>query len=535
MAASKWRRRSTGSAIVALAAATAAGMVFLAQPAAAQQSEGCPPVGAGPGISNEPLYTDNNVAIYAGQDFTASDNAAEAEGVTVVIGDAVFDRTSGSFNVGTVGAGSQIAPAPGSTMLAVGGNLTVGPGTTLIVGANSVDEEGNLLGGDVDLGGTAQVAGTIDLNNGTLTENDPTATAPYADFGAHLAEESAAFIAMPDTGTVTPSGASLTFAGDGTSNPQVFTVSATDLAAARDFFFTDIPMTSGGGYAPTVINVTGAGPVSLQQQFVSINGTRVDDGSVASGNGARALLWNFADANDVTIAGSSQTVGSLLVPNAGGTLTITASTNGRVYTNGDILMNGTGNQLHNYPWDGGRGFGCVPPSPPGTGGFTIVKEVEGDSGGSVTEFTGDWSCTAAGSEGESGSWSLSNGESVEFTGFPIGTTCTITEDIPTDPAGTWSTVVEPATVTITGDPAATVVTATNTFSRTPPTPTPTPTATPIPTATPTLTPTPTRPPLPVTGPGLPGFLAVASVVLALGVLLVVASLHRRRDDTASRQ
>ncbi|MBD8079962.1 DUF5979 domain-containing protein [Cellulosimicrobium arenosum] len=70
-------------------------------------------------------------------------------------------------------------------------------------------------------------------------------------------------------------------------------------------------------------------------------------------------------------------------------------------------------------------------------GFDITKELT-DTGGLVppdTEFTGTWVCTYpdAGTEVGSGTWSVTAGETATVaTDMPVGATCTVTEDPPTD-------------------------------------------------------------------------------------------------------
>ncbi|MFJ6484496.1 hypothetical protein ACIQK6_30850 [Streptomyces sp. NPDC091682] len=59
------------------------------------QSPSCPAPGKEPGIGPNPLFTDSNVALYAGGDYTADGGTAETEGLVVVRGNATFAKTSG--------------------------------------------------------------------------------------------------------------------------------------------------------------------------------------------------------------------------------------------------------------------------------------------------------------------------------------------------------------------------------------------------------------------------------------------------------
>ncbi|PFG43108.1 choice-of-anchor A domain-containing protein [Isoptericola jiangsuensis] len=99
------------------------------------------------------------------------------------------------------------------------------------------------------------------------------------------------------------------------------------------------------------------------------------------------------------------------------------------------------------------------------GGFTVAKETSGEPGSTVTEFTGTWTCDAANLDGDdSGTWALSDGQTLTLDGFPVGTTCSVTEDPITDANGTWTPTISPDSIVVTdGDPSATIFTVTNDF------------------------------------------------------------------------
>ncbi|UFU06496.1 choice-of-anchor A family protein [Ruania halotolerans] len=341
--------------------------IATAGPASADvPADECPAEGEMPGIGNEPTFTDNNVAVYAGGNYVATGAAAESEGLLLVRGDATFDKDSGGvFNVGAVGVGSGITPSPGSTMLAVGGDLVIGDTTRVDVGAN------------IDGGGAVRVGGAITVGDG-LTSNGATideglgATAamdPYADFQDAITDASADIAAQTVIGTAERAGNSVTFTGSGDSTPQYFEISAADLSGATEVYIENVP-----DGAAVAITVTG-GPVEFSPTYFSLDGERVDDfASPEFGNAASQLMWNFADAESVTIGGSSQFMGSILAPAADAE--ITASTNGRVYVGGDLTTSGTGNEQHNYPWIGAPELDCGT-EPTAFGGFSVVKDVVG--------------------------------------------------------------------------------------------------------------------------------------------------------------
>ncbi|WP_343037452.1 DUF5979 domain-containing protein [Isoptericola chiayiensis] len=100
------------------------------------------------------------------------------------------------------------------------------------------------------------------------------------------------------------------------------------------------------------------------------------------------------------------------------------------------------------------------------GGFAITKTVTGDDGAATTEFTGTWTCDAPNDDGlDTGTWTLTDGDTLTLDGFPLDTTCTVAEDTVDDANGTWDTTIDPGEITVAaGDPTATLVTVANDFS-----------------------------------------------------------------------
>lgn len=433
-------RRIVGmSAVVGIVAA----LTLTVTPAVVAAVGDCPPGSLpAPGPGN-PIWTDENVAVYAGEDFLATAASAETEGLIVVAGDATFDRTSpGTFNVGWVGVGSGVAPAPGNVMLAVGGDLAVGASTVLDVGANAIDGGGDLLGGSVQVGGITTPDYEADgsryrLNNGALTqEMAGAALTPWTGWGAPISAQSADFAALPITGTADVVGAFLTFAGDGTSARQVFRVTSDVLVgvgSAPAIEFTGIP-----DGASVIVDVTGTAPVTWAPNYFADDGVRADDlSSPLFGVVASRTLWNFAAAASVHLAGTSQVLGSILVPSAGPgtTIRVTASSNGRLYTNGSIVMDGTGNEHHNYPWADSP-FECIPVTPdPPAGQASITKALSAEDAALLpagTEFHGILRCVPATDPGVIvREWDVAPGETVVIEDLPVGATCTAIESIET--------------------------------------------------------------------------------------------------------
>lgn len=430
------------TAILTVASVTAglavAAVTATAAPALAAVGE-CPPGSLpGPGNSN-PIWTDNNVAVFAGGDFTSANEAAEAEGLVVVEGDASFTRTTlGRFNVGWVGVGSGVAPEPGSVMLAVGGDLSVGLGVILDVGANAFVGT-DLLGGNVNVGGATtpdyEASGSrYELNNGVLTQGmGADAVADWSTWGADIASESSAFAALADTGTTSVEFGRVTFTGAPAVTQQVFSITAAALNATPEVAFVGIE----DGQS-VIINVTGTDAVTWAPTYFEEDGARADAlDSPNFGPVSQRTLWNFPQSTSVHIAGSSQVLGSILVPGANPdttqpTLRVTASTNGRLYTNGSILMDGSGNEHHNYPWISGP-FDCVPGGDAGsTGEVSITKIVSEEDAPFLppgTTFHGTVVCDIPDDGQVIAEWEVAPGETTVVDGLPVGLSCVVEESL----------------------------------------------------------------------------------------------------------
>ncbi|MFE6964068.1 choice-of-anchor A family protein [Agromyces sp. NPDC057679] len=438
----------TGLALMGAVAITAAAPAAPAN--AAEPLPICPPDGEAPPIGPLPTYTDSNVAVYVGGDYLATSSAAESEGLLLVRGNATFDKTSGGvFNVGAVGAGSGIVPAGGGTMLAVGGDLVVGPTTNLHVGANITG------GGAVKVGGTS--TGTVDTNGAGIETGLGQAAAmdPNADFQTVITDTSAEIAGYPVTGTGLVAGNQVQFVGTPGDDPQVFTLDTGAISAITEISFTALPAD-----VPIVINVTGTDDVAFSPNYFAIDGVRVDDlTSPVFGNAASRILWNFTDTTSLLIGGTSQFMGSILAPTADAE--ITASTNGRVHIGGDLTTRGAGNEQHNYPWTGGGSLGCQQ-----VGGFSAAKDVTGPAAGDVpadTEFTLEYSYELGGETITGQLTLLADGTVVDGPqDLPVGTVVDFDEiDLPVIPGVSWGTpAISPEQVTI-GDDENTLVTVTN--------------------------------------------------------------------------
>ncbi|MFD8568221.1 choice-of-anchor A family protein [Streptomyces sp. NPDC059639] len=265
-----------------------------------------------------PAGRDSNINVFVGGDMLVRRSAAEAEGKVVVLGDFDQDKDAGVsqlYNVGVAGVGSRVPPPDGTDFLTVGGNVTVDSGERLAVEDASAH-------GDVRYGGT--LTGTVETDH----VRDADATKPYTALRKQLQDASHCYAYdgaahRTATGTAVNDGSSTVFTGDGRSPIQVFDVDF-DLVGRsggqEGFSFSGIP--SG---ATVLVNVYGdAREINTYEAMLP---AALRD----------RLLWNFPDATDVTLAGSTQFSGSTLVGNPASTTTVTMSGfNGRFYTAGSL-------------------------------------------------------------------------------------------------------------------------------------------------------------------------------------------------------
>jgi choice-of-anchor A domain-containing protein len=502
--------------------ATAADVTFVA-PA------GCPT--AWPALhAGAPEAFDGAASVLVGGDLVATGTAEGAEGVVVVQGNATFALDApGGYRVGTTGTGSQVTPSGGSDMLTVGASLAVAGGTTLDVGAGL----GGDGGGDVVVGEQVARDSATDLHGGKVDVGFPSALDPYRPLLAGLAARSAAYAATPDTGQVDVTDTAITLTGDGSSNPQVFTVDGSTVGpvqgAGRSLQLLGVP-----AGATVVVNLAGPEVALAVDRLLDADGNPIDPTSgSAFPDLATSLLWNAPGAETVDLSGQAPLPGSVLVPTAGSTTTVSGGgTNGRVLVGGDLVHTGPGG-LHSYPFPA-DGMRCEP-ALAHLGTLNLDVEVQ-DPDGVVDPdrfFQGTLACDLDGRDvtpGD-GTWRQRAGKDARLVAddLPVGAVCTVTEQLQVapgkgyewadaDPAPTTVRIAkrDPKTVvltnrvralpappsppvTLTADPTPEPVVLTNDAD---PTPTPEPTETPDPTISvgPTSLPEPTNRPTPTSTP-----------------------------------
>ncbi|MFJ6384077.1 SpaA isopeptide-forming pilin-related protein [Kitasatospora sp. NPDC092039] len=369
--AATWRRRlgrAMGSALalalvpfgMSLVAPTAAHAAGLPGGLGPCLGADCP--ATFPPINNGPFAgRDAGVNIFVGGDFNVRGSAAEAEGHVVTLGN--FDQNkaagvSSVYNIGIVGVGSRVPPPDGADFLTAGGTVTIAPGQTLLAD-----------------GGVVRYAGTATGNITGTKVQDPQAVAAYTPLRGQLQTASECYAGVgtprPATGTAVNQGYQTLFTGDGTSALQVFNVDF-DLVGngggTQGIAFAGIPAN-----ATVLVNLVGGA-----RTINTYSGSLVD---TDPWNQLRErLLWNFPTATTVTLTGSGQFQGSVLVGNPASTATMNLpGLNGRFFTTGSLLHNSgsgmTGTEFHAYPFNGDLPECGTPPAPTGSTSVTKVDSV----------------------------------------------------------------------------------------------------------------------------------------------------------------
>ncbi|WEV29397.1 choice-of-anchor A family protein [Streptomyces sp. 71268] len=290
---------------------------------------------------------DENINVFVGGDFRVGGSAAEAEGKIVTLGDFSMNKTSGSsvYNVGVVGVGSRVPPPNGSDFLTVGGDLTVADGQRLLA------EEGSISG-------KVTYAGERSGRTEPDAVHAPDAAAPYAGLRGALTTSSGCYAhvaggARPATGTAVNQGHQTLFRGDGSSRLQVFNV---------DF---DLVSPSGGDQGMAFEGIPEGATVLVNMLGDSRTISSYVGHDVGPDGLRERLLWNFPDASSITIKGSAQFQGAVLVGSPRSTTKVSVpGMNGRFYTAGSLDHTASsGAEFHGYPFTGDLPSCGTPPTP----------------------------------------------------------------------------------------------------------------------------------------------------------------------------
>ncbi|MBD0708268.1 MULTISPECIES: SpaA isopeptide-forming pilin-related protein [unclassified Streptomyces] len=371
------RRRRPGSAVLSSAVALASLPALLLGPAAQVASAAPLPGGLGPcvpgdcpdpfpGINNLPFAgRDDAINVFVGDDFLVRSRAAEAEGRVVVLDnfDQNKDPEAGLYNLGIVGVGSRVPPSRDADFLTTGGDITIAPEQRLETTGGLPDEIGTVRH-------AGSVTGTV---IGTLVQ-DANAIVPYIGLRDQLTAASRCYarvdgVPRTPTGTADNQGGQTVFTGDGTSALQVFNVDF-DLAGPtggqQGLVFENIP-----DGATILVNILGT------DRTINTYSGGIDDAIDPLNAYRERLLWNFPDATSMTLEGTGQFQGSVLVGEQTSMSTVSVpGSNGRFFTTGSLThtssaTGGGGQEFHAYPFNGDLPD-CGTPIPT-TGDVRVVK------------------------------------------------------------------------------------------------------------------------------------------------------------------
>ncbi len=452
--------------------------------AALAGADACPP--SWPALRAAPHSEtyDGNVSVLVGGNLQVAGAAGGAEGTVVALGNATFARDlPGSYEVGATLLGSQVTPYAGSDMLVVGGNLSTALGTHVDVGQG--------LGGDLVVGGSATGV-DLDGHGGTVDEGIADATSPYLDLASQLGPMSAAYAALPATGTVEVTDAAITLTGDGLSTTQVFEVDGATLGTAGPLGRT-LQLVGVPAGADVVVNLSGPVVDLDVDALLGADGSVVDPlADPAFADLATHLLWNAPAAASVAVGGLAQLPGSLLVPSTPSTTTLAGvGTNGRILVGGDLVHTGLG-ELHAYPFLQNPQLSCAADPVHLT---TLSLDVELVDPDHVVDrnryFEGRFECTLDGVDvtPADNTWKLraSAEPRVLSDALPAGASCTVTErlDAPPAPLRSWVAPTVSPELVVVAKRRTLGATVTNKVRELPPVVQPTSTPTPTPTSAPT--------------------------------------------------
>ncbi|WP_405004416.1 choice-of-anchor A family protein [Kitasatospora purpeofusca] len=345
---------ATAVAVLPLAAVLTVGSAApLTPPLGPCSGPDCPAVWPTPPHNGDFAGRDASITVFTGGNYLVAGRAAEAEGRIVTLGDFEINKSEGggAFNAGVVGVGSRVVPPNGSDFLTVGGNVTVQPGNSLLIGGS--DSKGEAFG-NLRYAGT--LTGTVSIDPTGQAIKDADAAAPYQSVLTQIEEVSACVAKATATGTVAVTSSEATFTGDGTSAKQVFNVPgnlASPSGGQIGLVFNNIP-----AGATVVVNMLADNPVINTYTGTGLAGDQTTEMR-------SRLMWNFPTSTGAQILGSAQFQGSVMAGNPAGTTTITMpGMNGRVYLAGNLVQNGNGGyEIHSYPFDGDLPECEVTPSP----------------------------------------------------------------------------------------------------------------------------------------------------------------------------
>jgi hypothetical protein len=379
------------------------------------------------------------------------------------------------------------------------------------------------------VGGAVAPGTDLDAHGGRLDAGIADATAPYVDLAGQLAPKSAAFAALAPTGTVDVNGGGVTLAGDGVSNPQVFTVDGSTLGPGSEDEAIHGRDGNRGQHGGRPFNRDGEGPFGRSLQLtgvpdgatvvVNLTGPTVDldFDSLLTADGlpldaltdpafaglTTRMLWNAPNATAVSVGGTAQLPGSLLVPTAPSVTTLSGQgTNGRILVAGDLVHTGTG-ELHAYPFLPDPQLACAGDPVHLTALTLDVVLVDPDH---VVDperyFEGRFDCTLGGANvtPADDTWKFRAGADARVVSnqIPSGATCTVTErlDAAPGPFRSWADPSISPDVVVVAKRQQKGFVITNKVKDLPQAPTETPTPTQSPTQNPSQNPTQAAPPAP---------------------------------------
>lgn len=273
--------------------------------------------------------TDVSYQVVVGGNFNAPPTGgASLEGRLAVGGDLIVNKAPAPFRVGESISGTAVVSEPGDFLL-VGGNSS---------GAGRINTGASAFGTY-----NALIKGTNSLTiNGAFVNTNTVLSFDIDTLLAQSKSMSELMSALPATGSFSSG-----FVGSNDSL-EVFNVSADDIDGVGVLNFSNI-----APFSTVIINVSGT-TVNYQK---SVYNGRVND-PLANSNSSDTdatvynVVWNFYEATKLNVISSPAEgiQGLVLAPFAD--VDFRTNLNGRLIAGGNVDLNGSGIEFHNYPFKG---------------------------------------------------------------------------------------------------------------------------------------------------------------------------------------
>jgi hypothetical protein len=299
---------------------------------------------------------DNNYSVFVGGNITINDGA-EMEGKVFAYGNFTLNKDR-IYNLGWVGVGSFVVPDANQDYLTVGGNILV-PYHTATNTFPRIEVGGTIYGG-APVNGNVRVKGSI--SGGTPSGPEPVVVyAPsqiISDPTMDLSAFDACFTTVNQNSQCwgsKPQSANVTYQYDSGNSQYVFT--STNGASGLYIVNLTDDLDNGVSWAAAnFVNFPDDATILININMPGSNdniGFLLSDMIGLSPKLRQRVIWNFPDAQNVSLIGYAQFWGSVVLPSRTSTFTMAMpGFNGRVVVGGNLVQQAGTYEFHNYSFQG---------------------------------------------------------------------------------------------------------------------------------------------------------------------------------------